>query len=219
MGQSSFGKHIAVAAGVIVITITVFILLSLLSYKFDYPLFYSSFLKKIWKNKHKDVANNSSKWYVTPWSPCSKPCDIGSRTRTVTCKNGPCKGKEPVQEEACNLEKCSKWSVKAWSSCNVQCGKGVQVRDVRCEKEPCERDKPISIRPCSNDMCAAVVPDTNSDNIEVGDMQQTMTEETQAAKDIRGNTRPSIGIVGGVGFFAFPSDTSIEPTTWGLAVG
>ena len=74
------------------------------------------------------------------WTPCSRTCGTGERTRSRKCsdyasskdKNNPCK-ENLFERETCNTQKCpiyTEWS--GWSSCSVTCGGGRQERDRVC---------------------------------------------------------------------------------------
>ena len=82
-----------------------------------------------------------TKW--TPWTPCSKSCGSGERSRQRECKvptirsDNPC-GNAPLrQRELCNTQKCpiyTEWS--GWSMCSVSCGGGKQSRERACVLPP-----------------------------------------------------------------------------------
>jgi hypothetical protein len=78
-------------------------------------------------------------WNFGLWSPCSKTCGSGIRTRVVTCKmhNGTktndvnCNFEDkPAEKQTCMDAVCPKWSTSSWSTCNYnEC---IQNRDVQC---------------------------------------------------------------------------------------
>ena len=71
------------------------------------------------------------------WSPCSKSCGGGEKSRTrqvaTPASNGglSCEG-EPIETEGCNTEGCPvncKWGAyEPWSSCSKTCGGGEKMR-------------------------------------------------------------------------------------------
>ena len=98
-------------------------------------------------------------WLVSPWSKCSKSCNGGSQTRTVTCNNshvGHCLGKDkPESTKMCGDLPCPEWSVGAWSRCSKSCGIGTQTRNVLCENIQIGDCNP-EIKPASNASCGGV---------------------------------------------------------------
>ena len=101
------------------------------------------------------------KWSVGEWSECSKSCNTGVKTRTVTCKNshiGPCLLKnKPEKTMQCSEVPCPEWSVDQWSKCSKSCGGGTQFRTVTCRNShvgKCqESDKPNNNQNCSEIPC------------------------------------------------------------------
>ncbi|XP_048452158.1 SCO-spondin-like [Rhincodon typus] len=96
-----------------------------------------------------------SRW--TPWSSCSRSCDVGSRRRFRSPTNPPaalggreCEG-DMVETEYCSLQLCDRvWSEWGhWSECSVSCGGGFRNRTrvnissqssqlTSCNTHPCE---------------------------------------------------------------------------------
>ena len=101
------------------------------------------------------------KWSVGQWSLCTKSCDGGIQTRTVTCENshvGECLAKdEPVTSKKCAGVPCPKWSVGQWSLCTKSCDGGIQTRTVICENshvgECLAKDKPVTSKKCAGVPC------------------------------------------------------------------
>eukprot|EP01006_Ploeotia_vitrea_P034698 TRINITY_DN65790_c14_g1_i2.p1 TRINITY_DN65790_c14_g1~~TRINITY_DN65790_c14_g1_i2.p1 ORF type:complete len:1985 (+),score=893.63 TRINITY_DN65790_c14_g1_i2:504-5957(+) len=98
-------------------------------------------------------------WSTGPWGECSKKCDTGQQTRTVTCEldgvekpDGDCAsaGAKPATSQDCNTHQCPdlSWQTGSWSACSKTCDEGVQTREVWCQ----EKAKP------SNEI--KVVPDS-----------------------------------------------------------
>ncbi|XP_003375792.1 putative thrombospondin type 1 domain protein [Trichinella spiralis] len=83
------------------------------------------------------------KWKLSEWSPCSRTCMDGWRTRRVHCVDGndqPLDSKycadphqsHPPTHQPCNLGQCPFWRRQQWGPCSVTCGVGVQQRAVEC---------------------------------------------------------------------------------------
>jgi hypothetical protein len=80
----------------------------------------------------------------TTWTPCSKSCGTGERSRTRECKVLPgvrdtnaCGGAPLFERETCNTQKCpiyTEWS--EWTECSVTCGGGQQSRSRSCVLPP-----------------------------------------------------------------------------------
>ncbi|XP_028411350.1 LOW QUALITY PROTEIN: SCO-spondin-like [Dendronephthya gigantea] len=100
-------------------------------------------------------------WSVGPWSKCSKSCDGGEMTRTVTCQNnhvGKCKSQtRPASRATCRNESCPQWTVGLWSPCSKSCNGGSQSRSVRCNNShvgDCPtKDKPPTSQSCGELPC------------------------------------------------------------------
>ena len=99
------------------------------------------------------------RWFVSPWSKCSKSCNGGSQTRAVTCNNshvGHCVGEDkPISFRTCGDLPCPEWTVGAWSKCSKSCGAGIQTRNVSCENIHIGECNPER-KPASNVTCAGV---------------------------------------------------------------
>jgi len=107
------------------------------------------------------------------WSPCSKSCGVGSRTRSVTCKqefpgnfittvsHRKCKHVDrPETHEKCKVQDCAKWKfITEWSQCSVACGSGKQYKNVACVAgdgtQIPEKFCPLSRRPQTIRTCHA----------------------------------------------------------------
>uniref|UniRef100_A0A182J8P5 Papilin n=1 Tax=Anopheles atroparvus TaxID=41427 RepID=A0A182J8P5_ANOAO len=83
-------------------------------------------------------------WYTGKWSPCSKLCGEGERTRKVTCfrKEGgritvldddQCITEKPEASEKCILRPCEgvDYVTSSWTGCD-ECGATVETRTVHC---------------------------------------------------------------------------------------
>ncbi|XP_059162421.1 semaphorin-5A-like [Physella acuta] len=95
----------------------------------------------------KDCKVNGAWTDWSPWSPCSRTCGWGEKTRTRICGEPapqfggkPCVGKD-IDKQSCDSAPCpaipidGEWSEWAgWSTCTVNCNKGFQVRKRRCDK-------------------------------------------------------------------------------------
>ena len=107
-----------------------------------------------------------TKW--SEWTPCSKTCGSGERSRKRECQdksrdgnNNPCKS-ALFEREICNPESCpvyTEWS--EWSQCTVTCGGGSQERkracvsltDVKHHQELICEGEPIQSRSCNDQTC------------------------------------------------------------------
>ncbi|KAG7315026.1 hypothetical protein KOW79_021114 [Hemibagrus wyckioides] len=108
-------------------------------------------------------------WGTGSWSPCSKTCGRGVRTRSVFCHSvSPLSGAsvlhdslcelqlKPKSQESCVMSRCPKnerlqWITTNWGECSVSCGGGVRNRELHCA----ERDSnggftEFPIRRCRN---------------------------------------------------------------------
>ncbi|KRZ36996.1 A disintegrin and metalloproteinase with thrombospondin motifs gon-1, partial [Trichinella pseudospiralis] len=83
------------------------------------------------------------KWKLSEWSPCSRTCMDGWRTRRVHCVDGndqlldskycaDSHQSHPPTHQPCNLGQCPFWRRQQWGPCSVTCGSGVQQRAVEC---------------------------------------------------------------------------------------
>ncbi|KAK3087485.1 hypothetical protein FSP39_006555 [Pinctada imbricata] len=103
------------------------------------------------------------------WSPCSRSCGGGSRTRLRRCDNpiprfggALCSGRD-MQKDFCNPEPCpvhgnwSPWNL--WGDCSVSCGGGLRKRFRTCTNpapSPNGRSCPgpsEGVEPCSQNRC------------------------------------------------------------------
>uniref|UniRef100_A0AC35U444 Peptidase M12B domain-containing protein n=1 Tax=Rhabditophanes sp. KR3021 TaxID=114890 RepID=A0AC35U444_9BILA len=112
-------------------------------------------------------------WYPETWSPCSKSCGKGNKTRRVVCKNASyaivrdnlCDlGSKPAEISNCRVAACPRWKSTEWSPCSQTCGSGVQKRIVFCKKgrrekvpdiECADLAKPQETRKCKTMECPA----------------------------------------------------------------
>nr|XP_053635617.1 uncharacterized protein LOC128690888 isoform X1 [Cherax quadricarinatus]XP_053635618.1 uncharacterized protein LOC128690888 isoform X1 [Cherax quadricarinatus]XP_053635619.1 uncharacterized protein LOC128690888 isoform X1 [Cherax quadricarinatus] len=88
-------------------------------------------------------SSNTPEWDSGPWSNCSAPCGLGTRTRTVTCilrsvpvsEESCSSNTRPDKEQVCDMGSCATntWFFSRWSEqCSETCGTGVQRRRVHC---------------------------------------------------------------------------------------
>ncbi|KAK3859060.1 hypothetical protein Pcinc_034783 [Petrolisthes cinctipes] len=101
-------------------------------------------------------------WEAGPWTNCSAPCGLGTRTRRVSCmvdgiavdQNSCQASTQPAAEEVCDMGSCATnvWFFSNWSSqCTEQCGTGVQTRMVHClggESSCPSSSRPDATKPC-----------------------------------------------------------------------
>ncbi|XP_067329478.1 A disintegrin and metalloproteinase with thrombospondin motifs 10 isoform X2 [Anolis sagrei] len=85
-------------------------------------------------------------WVVGNWSDCSRSCNQGVRTRSVSCRrkvataeektldDGACAQPRPHVLEPCNNQTCPpEWAALDWSECTPSCGPGFRHRIVLCK--------------------------------------------------------------------------------------
>nr|XP_028569456.1 A disintegrin and metalloproteinase with thrombospondin motifs 10 isoform X2 [Podarcis muralis] len=85
-------------------------------------------------------------WVIGNWSECSRSCNQGVRTRSVTCRRKISTTEEKILDDtACNsprprvLEPCGnqtcppEWAALDWSECTPNCGPGFRHRIVLCK--------------------------------------------------------------------------------------
>ncbi|KAK0098756.1 hypothetical protein PV326_004035 [Microctonus aethiopoides] len=114
-------------------------------------------VKRCWKmpctTSHINNSNSKSvnlhKWRTSNWTPCSKSCGGGIKTRRVECtfKTGNIehviddyrctrlgivkpRSQRPCQRVPCNYT----WQEGSWSECSADCGEGFQRRAVTCHR-------------------------------------------------------------------------------------
>ncbi|XP_015110053.1 A disintegrin and metalloproteinase with thrombospondin motifs gon-1 isoform X1 [Diachasma alloeum] len=93
--------------------------------------------------------NLPRRWRVSNWTPCSKSCGGGVKTRKVECILRTGGNEEPVEDEQCSRlglarprsqRPCQRlpcdftWQEGSWSECSEDCGEGIQKRAVTCHK-------------------------------------------------------------------------------------
>ncbi|WAR00554.1 THSD4-like protein [Mya arenaria] len=112
-------------------------------------------------------------WWTGVWGECTADCGLGSRVRTVECRNEVsevsdrqlCGTGEPASKEACGSGTCTgtKWFFTDWtSSCSAECGGGVETRSIHCATDGghflpdhlCTTPaRPAAERPCKQTSC------------------------------------------------------------------
>ncbi|XP_066500743.1 A disintegrin and metalloproteinase with thrombospondin motifs 13 isoform X2 [Hoplias malabaricus] len=115
-------------------------------------------------------------WVLGEFGPCSVPCGLGERVRTVACmqKQGTetvslpdseCYQSKPPATETCNTHLCPvRWLVSKPGECSAICGPGEAQRAVSCvrshsgadlevEESLCPQPKPSEHVPCVVDVC------------------------------------------------------------------
>lgn len=88
-------------------------------------------------------------WVVHSWSPCTKPCGNGQRTRAITCSElrsdkeyhpvaeSSCTKAKPTVKltEVCNAIQCLAQRVNGeWGQCSTTCGEGTKTRSITCKR-------------------------------------------------------------------------------------
>ncbi|XP_077866750.1 A disintegrin and metalloproteinase with thrombospondin motifs 6 [Saccoglossus kowalevskii] len=84
-------------------------------------------------------------WFITEWSPCSRTCGGGFKTRTVACisrsgrneqetlSDEECFTHKPEFKRNCGEKECPPmWVPDAWGECVPSCGPGEKTRNVEC---------------------------------------------------------------------------------------
>lgn len=120
------------------------------------------------------------RWNYSEYTPCSKSCGIGIKTREVTCihevtrggdntmivPNSMCPQPPPSDRQYCNVLDCPvEWELGEWSKCSKSCGGGNKDRKVTCiqimaqehkVERPgrCSQPKPLETKPCNSKPCA-----------------------------------------------------------------
>lgn len=121
------------------------------------------------------------RWHVSDFSPCSKSCGIGMKTREVQCIHEVARGGEntmvvpnsmcpqpiPSDRQYCNVLDCPvRWEVSEWGKCSRNCGGGHKERRVECKQimaqehkverpeAMCPGAKPATRKACNNKPCA-----------------------------------------------------------------
>lgn len=104
------------------------------------------------------------------WSPCSKSCGGGTRTKVRECINqrdsngNPCKV-DLVESEVCNADPCPEWTEwTPWTECTQSCGGGSRKKARECllpkssEKEiVCDGEHEV-IEDCNTKECPVLTP-------------------------------------------------------------
>lgn len=121
------------------------------------------------------------RWNYSDFSPCTKSCGIGMKTREVHCihevtrggentmvvPNNMCPQPPPPDRQYCNVLDCPvRWEVSEWSKCSKSCGGGLKDRRVECKQimaqehkverpsTMCGNAKPPDKKPCNTKPCA-----------------------------------------------------------------
>ncbi|KAG5675419.1 hypothetical protein PVAND_005325 [Polypedilum vanderplanki] len=89
------------------------------------------------------------RWNYSDYSPCTKSCGIGIKTREINCihevtrggentmivPNSMCPQPPPSDRQYCNVLDCpARWEVGEWSRCSKACGGGYKNRTVVCKQ-------------------------------------------------------------------------------------
>ncbi|XP_023158560.1 ADAMTS-like protein 1 isoform X2 [Ceratitis capitata] len=120
------------------------------------------------------------RWNYSDYTPCSKSCGIGIKTREVQCihevtrggentmvvPNSMCPQPPPADRQYCNVLDCPvRWEVGEWSKCSHTCGYGIKERKVECKQimaqehkierpeSMCPSAKPPDKKPCNVKPC------------------------------------------------------------------
>uniref|UniRef100_A0A1A9V4U8 Ig-like domain-containing protein n=1 Tax=Glossina austeni TaxID=7395 RepID=A0A1A9V4U8_GLOAU len=120
------------------------------------------------------------RWNYSDYTPCSKSCGIGIKTREVQCihevtrggentmvvPNSMCPQPPPADRQYCNVLDCPvRWEVGEWSKCSHTCGYGIKERKVECKQimaqehkierpeTMCPSAKPSDKKPCNVKPC------------------------------------------------------------------
>ncbi|XP_064554227.1 protein madd-4 isoform X1 [Drosophila montana] len=120
------------------------------------------------------------RWNYSDYTPCSKSCGIGIKTREVQCihevtrggentmvvPNSMCPQPPPADRQYCNVLDCPvRWEVGEWSKCSHTCGYGIKDRKVECKQimaqehkierpeSMCPSVKPPDKKPCNVKPC------------------------------------------------------------------
>ncbi|KAH8356938.1 hypothetical protein KR200_005501, partial [Drosophila serrata] len=120
------------------------------------------------------------RWNYSDYTPCSKSCGIGIKTREVQCihevtrggentmvvPNSMCPQPPPADRQYCNVLDCPvRWEVGEWSKCSHTCGYGFKDRKVECKQimaqehkierpeSMCPSAKPPDKKPCNVKPC------------------------------------------------------------------
>ncbi|XP_022234870.2 protein madd-4 isoform X3 [Drosophila obscura] len=120
------------------------------------------------------------RWNYSDYTPCSKSCGIGIKTREVQCihevtrggentmvvPNSMCPQPPPADRQYCNVLDCPvRWEVGEWAKCSHTCGYGFKDRKVECKQimaqehkierpeSMCPSVKPPDKKPCNVKPC------------------------------------------------------------------
>lgn len=121
------------------------------------------------------------RWNYSDYSPCTKSCGIGIKTREINCihevtrggentmivPNSMCPQPPPPDRQYCNVLDCpARWEFSEWSRCSKSCGTGYKNRTVLCKQtmaqdhkvgrsdSMCPGVKPAERKPCNTKPCA-----------------------------------------------------------------
>jgi ADAMTS-like protein 1/3 len=121
------------------------------------------------------------RWNYSDYSPCTKSCGIGIKTREINCIHEVTRGGEntmivpssmcpqppPPDRQYCNVLDCpARWEVGEWERCSKPCGNGYKNRTVLCKQtmaqdhkvgrqdSMCPGAKPQDMKSCNPKPCA-----------------------------------------------------------------
>ncbi len=98
---------------------------------------------------------------VGPWGPCSAPCGVGVRNRTVACLDamggampaGHCPARMPADELQCNVLPCD---ICSHTSCAGQARPGAEPARARLSRQPlrlvCAQSLLVQYESCCRDV-------------------------------------------------------------------
>ncbi|TSL97353.1 A disintegrin and metalloproteinase with thrombospondin motifs 13 [Bagarius yarrelli] len=113
-------------------------------------------------------------WVLSKIGPCSAPCGVGERSRSVTCMQKRRMGTvalpdsecsqmtKPAETETCNTQLCpARWQISESGECSAVCGPGEAYRSVSCVRShrgaDLEVDKSLCLQPKPSESVSCVV--------------------------------------------------------------